>query len=108
MTEFDNTNKQFEKEHSENTLFADISKLINQGRRIIATHENNTAIIALWCVGRRINEDIFQHKRTDCGKRIVSTLSTQLIHRYGKNCVVRNLRRMMQFNCVDSCELVQK
>jgi len=29
-------NKQFEKEHSENALFADISKMINQGRRIIA------------------------------------------------------------------------
>jgi len=31
MTELDNANKLFEKEHSENALFADISKIINQG-----------------------------------------------------------------------------
>ena len=80
--------------------------MINQGRRIIATHENNTASIVFWSVGRWINEDIFQHKCADCGKRIVSTLSTQLIHRYGKNYEIRNLRYMMQFNCVESCELL--
>jgi len=47
--------------------------------------------------GKRINEVILQNKRAEYGKQIVSTLSTQLKERYGRNFDLRNLRRMMQF-----------
>ena len=50
-----------------------------------------------WHIGTRINKEILQNKRADYGKQIVSTLSTQLKDRYGRNFELGNLRRMMQF-----------
>ena len=97
MTERDDVDIELKQRNSEYTLFEEISELIEQGRRIIATRANNTAIITFWHVGKRINEDILQNNRADYGKQIVSTLSTQLVERYGKNFEIRNLRRMMQF-----------
>ena len=40
---------------------------------------------------------ILQNQCADCGKQIVSTLSTQLKSNYGRNFEERNLRRMLQF-----------
>lgn len=48
-------------------------------------------------MGKRINEDILQNKRAEYGKQIVSTLSTQLEIKYGRNFTEKNVRRMMQF-----------
>ncbi|MEZ4525180.1 MAG: DUF1016 N-terminal domain-containing protein [Desulfobacterales bacterium] len=42
-------------------------------------------------------EEILQNTRADYGKQIVSTLSTQLKNKFGKNFELRNVRRMMQF-----------
>lgn len=50
-----------------------------------------------WQIGQRINKDILQNKRATYGKQIVSTLSTQLKNKYGKNFELRNIQRMMQF-----------
>jgi len=51
-----------------------------------------------WNIGTRINRDILGYERADYGKKIVSTLSTQLKEAYGgTEFSVRNLRRMMQF-----------
>jgi hypothetical protein len=50
-----------------------------------------------WQIGKRINEYVLQHKRAEYGQEIVSTVSTQLKEKYGKNFEERNLRRMMQF-----------
>ena len=88
---------QLEKSDSTIALYNEIAEMIEQGRRAITTHANNTAIITFWRVGKRINEDILQNKRAEYGKQIVSTLSTQLMENFGKNYELRNLRRMMQF-----------
>ena len=81
----------------EEKLFEEISQMIEQGRRIISSQANNTAILTFWRVGKRINEVVLQNKRAEYGKQIVSTLSTQLKEKYGRNFELRNLRRMMQF-----------
>ena len=53
---------------------------------------------ALLCrIGRRINENILEHKRADYGKQIVPTLSAQLEKQYGRNFTEKNVRRMMKF-----------
>ena len=51
-----------------------------------------------WEIGRCINTDILENKRTDYGKMIVSLVATQLTEKYGSTYALRNLRRMMQFN----------
>ena len=81
----------------EQSLFAEISEMIEQGRRTVAAQVNNTAILTFWRVGKRVNEVVLQNKRAEYGKQIVSTLSTQLKEKYGRSFELRNLRRMMQF-----------
>ncbi|MBX2932407.1 MAG: DUF1016 family protein [Chitinophagaceae bacterium] len=82
---------------SDKSLFAELSQLIEQSRQQVAMVANSTLTILFWQVGKRINEEILQNKRAEYGKQIVSTLSTQLQERYGRNFAERNVRRMMQF-----------
>jgi len=81
----------------EQTLFNDLSQLIEQSKNFVIVQANSVMTMLFWNVGKRINEDILQNKRADYGKRIVPTLSAQLKVKYGKNFELRNLRRMMQF-----------
>jgi predicted nuclease of restriction endonuclease-like (RecB) superfamily len=82
---------------SEQTLFNDLSQLIEQSKQFVVVQANSVMTLLFWNVGKRINDDILQNKRADYGKRIVPTLSAQLMEKYGKNFELRNLRRMMQF-----------
>jgi predicted nuclease of restriction endonuclease-like (RecB) superfamily len=79
------------------TLFGELSLLIEQSRQHVAIQANSALTVLFWHIGKRINEEVLQHKRAEHGKQIVSTLSTQLKNSYGKNFELRNLRRMMQF-----------
>jgi predicted nuclease of restriction endonuclease-like (RecB) superfamily len=79
------------------TLFNELSRLIEQSQARLQSYANSTVTALFWQVGKRINEHILQNKRAGYGKEIVSTLSTQLKQQYGKNFEERNLRRMMQF-----------
>jgi hypothetical protein len=81
----------------EQTLFAEISGLIEQTRTTVIAQANHTVIRLYWKIGSIINTAILQDKRADYGKRIVSALATQLQSRFGRSFELRNLRRMMQF-----------
>jgi len=82
---------------SEEVLFNDLSQLIEQSKKFVTAQANSVMNMLFWNVGKRINKEILQNKRADYGKRIVSTLSTQLTEKYGKSFETKNLRRMMQF-----------
>jgi predicted nuclease of restriction endonuclease-like (RecB) superfamily len=82
---------------SEQALLADLSQLIEQSKQFVVIQANSVLTMLFWNVGKRINDDVLQNKRADYGKQIVSTVSTQLTEKYGKNFATRNLRRMMQF-----------
>ena len=101
-------NKKMEISESENTnisivddngkkLFVQISKLIEQSRRVMYAQVSGTTISLFWEIGKHINIDILENKRADYGKQIVVTLSRQSSEKYGRSFAVRNLRRMMQF-----------
>ena len=81
----------------EQTLFNDLSALIEKSKQFVIVQANSVMTMLFWNVGKRINEDILHNKRADYGKRIVPTVSAQLTEKYGKNFELRNLRRMMQF-----------
>lgn len=78
-------------------LFQELSKLIEQGKRQVTAQINSTMTLVYWQVGKRINEDILGNKRSEYGKQIVSTLSSQLTEKYGKSFSAKNLHRMRQF-----------
>jgi predicted nuclease of restriction endonuclease-like (RecB) superfamily len=82
---------------SEPNLLRDLALLIEQSQQKVIAQANSTLTLLFWQVGKRINEDILQNKRADYAKQIVSTVSTQLKEKYGKNFELSNLRRMMQF-----------
>ncbi len=81
----------------EESLLKELSQLIEQSQQQVVSQANSTLTILFWHIGNRINREILKNKRAEYAKQIVSTLSTQLKDRYGKNFELRNLRRMMQF-----------
>lgn len=80
-----------------NKLLKELSQLIEQSQKQLVSQANSTLTMLFWHIGRRINQEVLQNKRAEYSKQIVSTLSTQLKHQYGRNFELRNLRRMMQF-----------
>lgn len=78
-------------------LFPNLVQIIEQGKKQVAVQVNSTVVLTYWQVGKSINEHILNNERAEYGKEIVSTLSTQLVEKYGKSFELRNLRRMMQF-----------
>lgn len=70
---------------SNEKLFVDLSKLIEQSRHQVAMQANSTLTILFWQVGKRINDDILQNQRAEYGKQ------------YGRNFAEKNVRRMIQF-----------
>ena len=72
--------------HTENSdLLSDISLLIEQSKRQIASQANSTLTLLFWQIGKRINDEILLHKQADYAKQIVPTVSTQLEAKYGRN-----------------------
>lgn len=82
---------------SEQSLFNELSQLIEQSQLQVAAQVNSTLTMLFWHIGYRINQNILQNKRADYGKQIVVTLSRQLTGKYGRNFEEKNLRRMLQF-----------
>ena len=85
------------KQPEEQELFDKISKLIEQSKKQVVVQANSTLTLLFWQVGKHINEFVLEKKRADYGKQIVSTLSTQLVEKYGRNFEIGNLRRTIQF-----------
>lgn len=84
-------------QNPDNNLLTELSQLIEQSQQQVVAQANSTLTLLFWHIGNRINIEILQNKRADYGKRIVSTLSTELKERYGRNFELGNLRRMIQF-----------
>ena len=89
-----------ESNHGDTELIIDISLLIEQSQRHIATQANSALTQLFWQIGKRINDEILLNKRADYGKQIVVTVARQLETKYGRSFSDRNLRRMMQFATV--------
>ena len=79
------------------SLFAEIKTLIDDGRRNVAVTVNAAMTMLYWQIGKRVNEEVTGDRQAEYGKRIVSTLSKQLVQEYGNSFSEKNLRRMMQF-----------
>lgn len=78
-------------------LLNDICHIIEASRQRVAINVNRELTLMYWSIGERINKEVLQNQRAEYGKAIVSTLSSQLQERYGKDFNLRSIRRMMQF-----------
>lgn len=79
-------------------LFNELSVLIEQSKKQVASVANSALTLLFWQVGRRINEEILNNERAAYAKAIVATLAIQLESKYGRNFEERNIRRMIQFS----------
>lgn len=78
-------------------IFNKISHLIEQARKRVATTINEEMVLLYWNIGRTIKKEIIKSDRADYGKQIVSSLSRELIARYGKGFSEQNLWHMVKF-----------
>jgi predicted nuclease of restriction endonuclease-like (RecB) superfamily len=85
------------KVNTEQALFTDIARLIDESKSYVAYTVNATLTILYWKIGKRINDDVLNNKRAAYGKQIVVSLSRQLGNEYGSSFSDKNIRRMMQF-----------
>jgi len=81
----------------ENILFFNVVQIIENRKINIISAANSQIVLMFWEIGNYINSVILGMERAEYGKKIVSTVSSQLQQKYGNEYYVRNIRRMMQF-----------
>lgn len=85
----------------EDTLFENISRLIDEARKHVKTTVNTAMVYTYYGVGKYIVEDE-QHgyERATYGKQVLKELSRKLCHKYGEGWSYSNLRQIRQFYLV--------
>jgi len=81
----------------ENLIFSNVSEIIENRKFNAFFVANSQIVLMFWEIGKYINSAILGMERAEYGKKIVVTLSRQLVVKYGKSFEDKNLRRMMQF-----------
>jgi len=81
----------------EHSLFARIAEIIETRKSRAGAYANREVTLMYWEIGRYINTVLLGGERAEYGRRIVSTLSTQLVARYGKGFEYTKLTRTMKF-----------
>ena len=76
--------------YPENILFSDVAQIIEQRKFNIISVANNQIVLMFWEIGKHINSAVLGMERAEYGKKIVSTLSTQLQQKYGNEYYLRN------------------
>lgn len=90
--------KHLEVQDGSSLLMNDLRQIIDSTRQRVAVTANAELTMMYWHIGERINREVLGNQRAEYGKRIVSTVATQLQELYGtKGFDQRSIRRMMQF-----------
>lgn len=78
-------------------LIQDLRALIEAARGHVARMVNTGQVGLYWSVGERLRRDVLGGKRGAYGRKIVATVSQQLVLEYGKGYSESALGRMVQF-----------
>lgn len=82
---------------AEDSLFGDVTSLIEQARGRVAVTVNAELTMLYWGIGTRIREDVLGGVRADYGQQIVRRLAERLTERYGRGYSKVSLLRMVRF-----------
>ncbi len=80
-----------------NQLTDKISVLIHSAKSGVLRAINTTMLHLYWQIGKTIQEELIKNDRAEYGKRIVTTVSSELVFAYGRGYGERNLWRMIAF-----------
>jgi predicted nuclease of restriction endonuclease-like (RecB) superfamily len=78
-------------------ILADLRELIHSVRHRVATVANTEQTLLYWRLGKRILSENLTEGRAEYGKRILATLSQELVTEFGDGFNLRNLYRSVQF-----------
>ncbi|WP_089784127.1 DUF1016 N-terminal domain-containing protein [Chitinophaga sp. YR573] len=87
----------YEKDIVTGELFEDITHLIEQSRRKVASTVNQEITLLYWNIGKLIDNKILESERVSYGEQIRATLSHKLTMAYGKGFTISALSRMVNF-----------
>ena len=82
---------------NETSLLTDVRELIREARQHVATIANSGQTILYWHVWRRLLRENLQGGRAAYGKRILATLSQELMAEFGEGFSYSALTRMVRF-----------
>jgi len=82
---------------NENSLFTHISKIIEKRKNRAGMYANREVTLMYWEIGHYISSVLLGGERAEYGRKILATLSQNLLKRYGSGFELRSLRRMVQF-----------
>ena len=92
---------------NEDMLFERVSAIIDNRKYRAGAYANREGTLAFWEVGHYINVVVLDNKRAAYGKRILTTLASQLIVKYGNSFSERNIYRMSLFaECFTNIEIL--
>ena len=82
--------------NKDNSLFAQVSCLIQESRTRVASTVNAEMTELYWQVGNAINQNVLGGERAEYGADIVKNLSRHLTEAYGRGWGVQHLRHCMR------------
>jgi hypothetical protein len=82
---------------AEESLFGEVTTLIEQARGRVALTVNAELTMLYWGIGRRIREDVLDGARGQYGQQVVRRLAERLTARHGRGFSRANLASMMRF-----------
>ena len=80
----------------ESELFSEVSRLIRESHRRVATVVNAEMTELYWQVGNTINQKVLGGERAEYGADVVKGLSEKLTDAYGRGWGVQHLRHCMR------------
>ena len=91
------TSEQINEIIPEETLFRELSLLIEKNKQRAISQVKSTVNLLFWQIGKKIYDKILHNKRAEYGVQIISNLAEKLSGKYGRSFELRNIRRMVQF-----------
>ena len=82
---------------NENSLFTHISKIIEKRKNRAGMYANREVTLMYWEIGRYIGSVLLGGERAEYGKKILATLSQDLIRKYGSGYEYSKITRMIKF-----------
>lgn len=75
----------------------DIVTLIQSAKGHVAREYNSTQVYLSWFIGKRIEEELLQHKRADYGEKLIESIAKTLSQQYGAGYTRSSIFRMIKF-----------
>ena len=81
----------------EKLMFSQVAEIIENRKYRAGACANREVTLMYWEVGKYISSVLTDGERAEYGKRILATLSQQLVPRYGKSFEYTKVTRMIKF-----------